>query len=138
MKSKRGRVILFTLFIGTGLSFFLKKKLFIIAKYANEKNAKLVIFNFTAGAIVLSLVVYVLLVLFGGRIHWIVNAGLIYFLIVWFYYVWFCWLLDDERILKSKKLLWSVVVGSITLIFDACFIVYFFPMVINSLYTYSN
>ena len=131
-------MILFALFIGAGLSFFLKKKLFIIAKYANEKNAKLVIFNFTAGAIVLSLVVYVLLVLFGGRIDWIVNAGLIYFLIVWFYYVWFCWLLDDERILKSKKLLWSVVIGSITLIFDACFIVYFFPMVINSLYTYSN
>ena len=31
-------MILFALFIGAGLSFFLKKKLFIIAKYANEKN----------------------------------------------------------------------------------------------------
>ena len=74
------------------LSFLLKKKLFVSAKYANVRKAKLIAFNAMGGAILISLVFYVSVVVFGERIHWLQNTELIYSLILWSYYVWFCWL----------------------------------------------
>ena len=122
--------MLFSLLLCIGLSFFIKKRLFIFAKYANTENANLIAFNATGGAFIISFLFYMSVNFLSERISWIANSG-VYPLIMWLYYVWFCWLIDDQRVLRGKKLFWSMVFGSITLVLDIVLIVfvllYIFP-----------
>lgn len=105
------------------LSYFFKRRLFLISKYANTQNIGDVAFNAMGGFVLISILFAVVAYFYGEQVGGIAQDKYLYpvmisyFTVVWLYHILYCWFISRGLSFK-KGFLSNLIFGSILLLID--------------------
>lgn len=105
------------------LSYFVKRRLFLISKYANTQNIADIAFNAVGGFVLISILFAVVAYFYGEQVGGIAQEKYLYpvivsyFTVVWLYHILYCWFISRDLSFK-KGFLSNLIFGSILLLID--------------------